>query len=64
MQLFPFFSLCNISDVQNCPELDLIEKEKIDPQYDYEKILLELSERKSDDDEDEESSRRGLFRRK
>ena len=44
--------------------LDLIEKEKIDPQYDYEKILLELSERKSDDDEDEESSRRGLFRRK
>ncbi len=42
--------------------LDLIEKEKIDPQYDYEKILLELSERKSDDDE--ESSRRGLFRRK
>ena len=31
--------------------LELIEKEKIDPMYDYEKILLEMSERAPDDEE-------------
>ena len=31
--------------------LELIEKEKIDPMYDYEKILLEMSERAPDDED-------------
>ena len=40
--------------------LELIEKEKIDPTYDYEKILLEMSERSSED-EDENTPRKRFF---